>query len=375
MWGFANGKDLVFCRSVLQDRESELRNQAGELDRLRRENRELQQQIVEHQQRLARYEGTFGSLGLFSNSIGALQDSLAGMAENMRQEKTKAILSSEISTLSRSNARSIMNNISAITDASRLSAEQVQKLTETATKIADFVGIIRAISEQTNLLALNAAIEAARAGESGRGFAVVAEEVRNLANRSNEASSEIAALVQSIDTQMNTAAKTLQSVTGRTDEFCELVEKSMQQFQEQFELSSDMERGISSTALRSFVEIAKLDHLVFKFNIYKSFMGLLQPDSQSLPDHASCRLGRWYFEGEGQACFSKLPGYQDVDEPHRQVHESGHKALSCLSSGDVSGGIGALKKMESASLRVTDNLEKLARSGEQRPEILCLHTH
>ncbi|WP_301257537.1 methyl-accepting chemotaxis protein [Eleftheria terrae] len=71
----------------------------------------------------------------------------------------------------------------------------MQGIEEASRKIADIIGVIDGIAFQTNILALNAAVEAARAGEQGRGFAVVAGEVRNLAQRSSQASREIKSLI------------------------------------------------------------------------------------------------------------------------------------------------------------------------------------
>jgi methyl-accepting chemotaxis protein len=81
-------------------------------------------------------------------------------------------------------------------------------------EIGEIVSLISSIAQQTNLLALNAAIEAARAGESGRGFAVVAEEVRNLAESSNNAAKKISALISDNQGKMVIAVEASKSGTS-----------------------------------------------------------------------------------------------------------------------------------------------------------------
>ncbi|PWC52903.1 methyl-accepting chemotaxis protein [Azospirillum sp. TSO22-1] len=81
--------------------------------------------------------------------------------------------------------------------------EAMRRIEDASRKITDIIGVIDEIAFQTNLLALNAAVEAARAGDAGRGFAVVAQEVRQLAQRSAQASKEIKGLILASDSQVH----------------------------------------------------------------------------------------------------------------------------------------------------------------------------
>ncbi|MFC5404529.1 methyl-accepting chemotaxis protein [Cohnella soli] len=93
---------------------------------------------------------------------------------------------------------------------------QMQLLEQDSQKIGQIIEVIDEIAEQTNLLALNAAIEAARAGDQGRGFAVVADEVRKLAERSGEATKQIASIIKGMQHNTDQSVKAVEEATSQS---------------------------------------------------------------------------------------------------------------------------------------------------------------
>ncbi len=97
------------------------------------------------------------------------------------------------------------------------SAKKVEDLGKSSDRIGQIIGVIDDIADQTNLLALNAAIEAARAGEQGRGFAVVADEVRKLAERTTQATKEVAQTIRTVQEETKTAVQAMEAGTRQVE--------------------------------------------------------------------------------------------------------------------------------------------------------------
>ncbi|MDW2095433.1 methyl-accepting chemotaxis protein, partial [Vibrio sp. 1866] len=139
-----------------------------------------------------------------SHSVQEVAQSAQGSLEMVQRvesasEEGRNVMSSNISTINQLETR-LHESVSAVSELQKMSGQ-----------IGSILDVIRNIAEQTNLLALNAAIEAARAGEQGRGFAVVADEVRVLASKTTQSTTEIESMISNLQSSSQSANQVIQS--------------------------------------------------------------------------------------------------------------------------------------------------------------------
>lgn len=163
------------------------------------------------------------------NELSASAEEVARSADETANRTKEASAAAEKGTLV---MHSSQETIQRLTGQIEATAEKIQVLKDNSENIGSVMEVIRSIAEQTNLLALNAAIEAARAGEQGRGFAVVADEVRSLAQKTQNSTEEIENIIH----QLQKAA----------DEAHASMNTSIDSVQETIETSGQVENTLSS---------------------------------------------------------------------------------------------------------------------------------
>lgn len=137
-----------------------------------------------------------------SASANEVSNTSSEAAETAKSSYNTAVNGGEI-------VKKSLEQMNQISDAFDDSADSISSLSQQSQQIGEILSVIHGIAEQTNLLALNAAIEAARAGEQGRGFAVVADEVRQLASRTTQATSDVESAIEKIRHHTNVAVSSM----------------------------------------------------------------------------------------------------------------------------------------------------------------------
>jgi twitching motility protein PilJ len=200
-----------------------------------------------------------------SEEIMSANASVLEMAKSMEAVSSSALESARVANASLEAARkgssAVSNSISGMNEIRtqiQETSKRIKRLGESSQEIGEIVELISDITEQTNVLALNAAIQAASAGEAGRGFSVVAEEVQRLAERSAEATKQIAAIVKTIQTDTHDAVAAMEYSTQGVVEGAKLSDAAGKALSEISSVSQDLAHLIEkiSTDTQAQADIA-----------------------------------------------------------------------------------------------------------------------
>ncbi len=323
------------------------------------------------------------------NEMAATVQEVARNAETAAQAATDA---NEASDRGNNEVQQTVSTIDALAAGIAQAAAVIHRLEDDSEAIGGVLDVIKGIAEQTNLLALNAAIEAARAGEQGRGFAVVADEVRTLAQRTQESTAEIQGMIERLQsgaseavavmstsrdqaeasvTQANNAGTALQAITESVSNISNMNAQIATAAEEQSVVAEEMNQNVvrishaseqtaGSAALTADaaqrmvgevetltasasrfqtggqqvdLEAAKARHLAWKTKMRSFLDGKSSMTAEQAMSHRDCPLGQWYYSA-GIANYGDLKEMQDLEKPHEELHQVVKKIVQLKNTGD-----------------------------------------
>ncbi|EMX9841303.1 hypothetical protein AAH596_000020 [Campylobacter upsaliensis] len=262
------------------------------------------------------------SLGSQNKDMSRITTSLNADINAMNNIYDVVYSITKVATENGSQVISLQESMNTLMEVVNSSKETVEAFVANSQNITSVVEVIRDIADQTNLLALNAAIEAARAGEHGRGFAVVADEVRQLAERTQKSTSEISIAIQTMQQDFDNIQSGSEQVFDIVSNSEERISNFSQAFKQLEENSSELGVNFTSFAKKLILSVAKIDHILYKSNIYLALNGTHNFDLNSLD-----AISHLCHEERTKMIINELVSDEDLDEVRAAIKENASCAI------------------------------------------------
>ncbi|POB14122.1 methyl-accepting chemotaxis protein [Halobacteriovorax sp. DA5] len=300
------------------------------------------------------------------DGLSQIQKNLADSVGNSTQALDKLTEVDASFDSIRTDSKEILEDVSSLKNNMEYTSKSSLNIEEGVKDILEAIEGISTIAFQSKLLSFNASVEAARAGEVGKGFTVVAEEVQKLATSTTDLLENIRSKTDSFIS----ISKQLQSSANESLNKTNHINDKINQFDESISQTTvknkDALSDISATNDEVFMSLAKLDHVIWKINTYISVIE--ERPAFNFVDHHNCRLGKWYYEGDGKASFSRLSSFPCIEGDHAAVHSGTKVIFNYLD--DVKNNIDVItdgfQQMEDASEEVFRGLDRILAEKKER---------
>ncbi|MWV13546.1 HAMP domain-containing protein [Pseudomonas sp. R-28-1W-6] len=232
---------------------------AGALDQASQSLGEVASSAQQHSQQQSQ------QMELVATAINEVSYAVQDVAKNAEHAAGEVRLAEEQAQQGQQNIASSLRQIDQLSSTIDQAVKVISTLAAESTQIGSVLEVIRSIAEQTNLLALNAAIEAARAGEQGRGFAVVADEVRLLAQRTQQSTAEIQSMIERLQGNSEAAVKVINAssqASQQTVEQARQAGESLSQIASSLRNLTGLNASIASATLQQSHVVEDINHNV-----------------------------------------------------------------------------------------------------------------
>ncbi|OAT32505.1 methyl-accepting chemotaxis protein [Proteus myxofaciens] len=239
------------------------------------------------------------------------------------------------------------------------SQTEIENFSQWLKKIKNSADNIDRLASQANILSINSAIEAGHIGQEGAGFSVLAQEMKKLSLEIQHQASEIGSINNNLSTRFAPVKENTLKNKEQLMQVKEIVKVGSANLIALAEQANELKHLFLFISMQQFFNTVKIDHVLWKEAIY---VHLLNNDGENcVNQHTQCRLGKWYYEGDGRK-FAGTEAFRRLEEPHKKVHQCGRLALAANLAGDQEAVNNYIAQMEEASVHVIQYIDKLLES-------------